>query len=172
MSEIFDVASFSLQFYARRKIKAGEQLFYSYHGDSLNSVKERQKVLEPYGVVCKCPLCANATPESDRRLQDLIYRCDMVCIYVARSLLKPYMRKKKNSPGGIAQDRELNNMIKKLEDMHEEWEKSGQFANEPVLVFLHKLYLRSGEQEKAHALAEDYMRYLDLRLLLEKDPEN
>ena len=58
----FKLNSFSMQFYARRDIKAGDQLFYSYclaHGN----LAERQAELAPYGFVCKCAAaCVNATP--------------------------------------------------------------------------------------------------------------
>jgi len=54
-----------MQFYAVRDIKAGEQLFFSYCEPD-GSLAERQAELAPYGFVCKCPACVNATPETDK----------------------------------------------------------------------------------------------------------
>jgi len=61
----FRLDSFSMQFYAIRDIKAGEQLFYTYCS-ARSSVADRQTELAPYGFVCKCPACVNATPETDK----------------------------------------------------------------------------------------------------------
>jgi hypothetical protein len=58
----FKLNSFSMQFYALRDIKAGEQLFYSYCEPDGN-LAHRQAELAPYGFVCKCPACVNATPK-------------------------------------------------------------------------------------------------------------
>lgn len=69
----FSSHSFSLQFTAVKDIKAGEQLFYSYTRPDL-SAKARQHKLAPYGIVCECYACANATPESDRLHQELSQR--------------------------------------------------------------------------------------------------
>jgi hypothetical protein len=54
-----------MQFYATRDIEAGEQLFYSYCAAD-RTVAERQTELAPYSFVCKCPVCVNATPETDK----------------------------------------------------------------------------------------------------------
>jgi len=54
-----------MQFIAKRDIKAGEQLFYTYCS-ATNGVAGRQAELEPYGFVCKCSACVNATPETDK----------------------------------------------------------------------------------------------------------
>jgi hypothetical protein len=61
----FSLASFSLQFSATRDIKAGDQLCYAYCRLG-QSASERQAELDPYGFVCKCSACVNATPESDK----------------------------------------------------------------------------------------------------------
>jgi hypothetical protein len=60
----FRLNSFSIQFYATRDIKAGEQLFYSYCL-AASTVAERRTQIAPYGFVCECPACVNATPETD-----------------------------------------------------------------------------------------------------------
>jgi len=56
--------SFSIFFYALRDIKAGEQLFYSYCSIE-GTLAQRQAELAPYGFVCKCTACINATPETN-----------------------------------------------------------------------------------------------------------
>jgi hypothetical protein len=61
----FKLNSFSVQFYALRDIKAGEQFFYAYCSTD-STLAQRQAELAPYGLVCKCPACANATPETDK----------------------------------------------------------------------------------------------------------
>ena len=60
----FSTSSFSLQFIALKAIKAGGQLFYSYVSTS-ECAEVRQKRLAPYGIICECHACANATPQSD-----------------------------------------------------------------------------------------------------------
>ena len=61
----FSTPSFSFQCSATIDIKAGEQLFYAYC-DIYQSVAERQLDLASYGIVCTCPACTHATPETDK----------------------------------------------------------------------------------------------------------
>ncbi|KAF9538637.1 SET domain-containing protein, partial [Agrocybe pediades] len=61
----FDLVSFSFSFKALKDIAAGEQLFYSYCDVNV-SASVRRSQLAPYGVVCKCLSCINATPVSDK----------------------------------------------------------------------------------------------------------
>ncbi|KAF9474373.1 SET domain-containing protein [Pholiota conissans] len=65
----FDMAAFAFVFKAAVDIKAGEQLFISYC-EAAASVADRQRELAPYGIVCKCRVCTNATPESDKFRQE------------------------------------------------------------------------------------------------------
>ncbi|KAF9532797.1 hypothetical protein CPB83DRAFT_846383 [Crepidotus variabilis] len=61
----FDRASFSLRFYTKKDIKAGDELFYCYC-NIRGTAAERQAFLNPsYGFVCVCPSCVNATLASD-----------------------------------------------------------------------------------------------------------
>ena len=62
---VFSTPSFSFQCSALVDIKAGEQLFYAYCGID-QPVAERQLELAPYGIVCSCPACTHATPETDK----------------------------------------------------------------------------------------------------------
>ena len=61
----FKLNSFSMQFCALKDIKAGEQLFYSYCEPDRN-LEQRRAEIAPYGFVCECPACVNATPETDK----------------------------------------------------------------------------------------------------------
>jgi hypothetical protein len=60
----FKMSSFSVQFNAIKDIKPGEQLCYAYCFLD-KSALERQAQLKPYGFVCNCSACVNATPETD-----------------------------------------------------------------------------------------------------------
>lgn len=61
----FNPKSFSVQFFALRDIKTGEQLFHSYCRAN-KSLEERKAKLALHGFECECRVCANATPESDQ----------------------------------------------------------------------------------------------------------
>lgn len=61
----FNLNSFSVQFFAIREIKSGEQLFHSYcRADK--TLEDRRAIFALHGFECDCRACANATPESDR----------------------------------------------------------------------------------------------------------
>ncbi|KAF8886427.1 hypothetical protein CPB84DRAFT_1787560, partial [Gymnopilus junonius] len=61
----FDIPSLSFRFHAVLPIKAGEQLFFHFCKTG-QSKAERAAELAPYGIVCNCPACENATPETDK----------------------------------------------------------------------------------------------------------
>ncbi|KAF8815516.1 SET domain-containing protein, partial [Phlegmacium glaucopus] len=61
----FEIPSFSIQYKARRYIKAGEQILYSYCRLD-QTLAERRLELAPYGMVCTCSVCVNAMPETDK----------------------------------------------------------------------------------------------------------
>ena len=65
MKFYFKLNSFSVQYYALRDIKAGDQLVNPYCLTD-RSRAQRQADLTSYGFVCKCPGCLNATPETDK----------------------------------------------------------------------------------------------------------
>ncbi|KAF8963506.1 hypothetical protein BDZ97DRAFT_1661641 [Flammula alnicola] len=69
----FKLNSFSLQFTATKDIKAGEQVFYSY-ASVFQGVAARRRELAPYGVICECPACVNATPETDKFREEMRLR--------------------------------------------------------------------------------------------------
>ncbi|KAF4612614.1 hypothetical protein D9613_011828 [Agrocybe pediades] len=71
----FDLASFSYIFKAEKDIAAGEQLFYSYCKINV-PVSVRKSQLAPYGIVCKCLSCINATPASDKIRMEFENRID------------------------------------------------------------------------------------------------
>ncbi len=61
----FHLKSFTVQFFALRDIKTGEQIFHSYCRAN-KTLEERKAKLALHGFECNCRVCANATPESDR----------------------------------------------------------------------------------------------------------
>ena len=73
ITHTFKRSSFSFQFSAARDIKAGEQLFYAYCNVN-QTASERKADLAPYGVVCQCICCANATPNTDKLRREFICR--------------------------------------------------------------------------------------------------
>ncbi|KAF8816542.1 SET domain-containing protein [Phlegmacium glaucopus] len=80
----FDVPSFSIQHKARYSIKAGEQIFYAYCRLDLTAA-ERRLELEPYGVVCTCSVCVNATPETDILHKECARRVEVIRDLLNRS---------------------------------------------------------------------------------------
>ena len=88
-----------MQFYAVRDIKAGDQLFFSYCL-SHDNVAERQATLAPYGFVCKCTACTNATPETDKlrktfEAKILDFKRKVATSQVNETLLKDALRLEK-----------------------------------------------------------------------------
>ncbi|KAF8963505.1 hypothetical protein BDZ97DRAFT_1820238, partial [Flammula alnicola] len=73
--QTFNLASFSLQFKASKDIKYGEQLFYSYC-EVHQGVAARRLKLAPYGIICECSACVNATPETDKFREDMLKRIE------------------------------------------------------------------------------------------------
>ncbi|KAF9474385.1 SET domain-containing protein [Pholiota conissans] len=74
----FDIAAFAFVFTAVLDIKAGEQIFYPYCNIEA-SVAVRRRQLAPYGIVCECRVCTNATPESDKFREE--YRSSTVELF-------------------------------------------------------------------------------------------
>ena len=58
----FSLGSFSLQFYALRDIKAGEEIFVT----DVYVPAERREQLARYCFTCVCTACSRATPDSDK----------------------------------------------------------------------------------------------------------
>ncbi|KDR74814.1 hypothetical protein GALMADRAFT_141147 [Galerina marginata CBS 339.88] len=81
----FDIASFSIQFFAVKPIKSGEQIFYSY-AEPQDPLAVRRPYLERYRIDCKCYACTNSSPEIEafrrefpQKIQALINKCnDMI----------------------------------------------------------------------------------------------
>ncbi|KIJ28856.1 hypothetical protein M422DRAFT_37195 [Sphaerobolus stellatus SS14] len=70
----FDPPTLSFQTRAVRNIHQGEELFVAYE-DLIGTKAERQGRLHPWGFICACPTCQNATAISDRfrkRLPDVV----------------------------------------------------------------------------------------------------
>ncbi|KAJ7653818.1 hypothetical protein B0H17DRAFT_957150 [Mycena rosella] len=62
----FDMLSFSYQLFAVRDIAKSEELTYQYTPINC-SAAERNKALVPYGFVCACTACTNASTSDPRR---------------------------------------------------------------------------------------------------------
>jgi hypothetical protein len=144
---IFSIPSFSFQCSAIIDIKAGEELVYSYCGIE-QPVANRQIELAPYGIVCTCPACTHATPETDKlRTQykkiamDFVLRVGAVNAgkrRVAESAIDPMMKFK-------------NALIR--EGLHYTSEYKA------MILFIQHFYEDIGMEEKARPYREEYKRY-------------
>ena len=81
----FDLASFSIQFFARKTINPGDQIFsiYCSIAGERGLLIKRRAALSCYGIVCTCYACTNSSPESEalrnefpNRIMNLIEACD------------------------------------------------------------------------------------------------
>jgi len=138
----FSTPSFSFQCTALVDIKAGEQLFYAYCGVEQSAAK-RQLELAPYGIVCSCPACTHATPETDElrteyRKMAMNYLGKLTGRQVAESAIEPVIRfKDALIREGFHYTREYKAMISLLQTLYE----------------------RIGMKEKARPYKEEYKRY-------------
>ncbi|KAJ6589912.1 hypothetical protein DFH09DRAFT_1307375 [Mycena vulgaris] len=62
----FDLPSFSYQLFAVRDIAAGEELTFEYRFIDCPAA-ERNQGFKPYGLVCECPACMDASASDARR---------------------------------------------------------------------------------------------------------
>lgn len=139
---LFSIPSFSFQCSALVDIKAGEQLFYSYC-ETDQSVAKRQLELAPYGIVCSCPACTHATPETDKLRTEyqkiaMNYITKLTGRRVAESAIEPVIHFK-------------DALIK--EGFHFKSEYRG------MVHLLQILYEGIGMMEKARPYKEEYKRY-------------
>lgn len=80
----FDLASFSMQFFALKTINPGDQIFYNYcYVGERDLLIKRRATLSRYGIVCTCYACTNSSPESEalrsefpNRIRNLSKACD------------------------------------------------------------------------------------------------
>jgi hypothetical protein len=147
----FSSLSFSLRFTAVKDIKAGEQLFYSYTPLTL-SAQDRQKNLAPYGIVCECSACVNATPESDRLHQEFNQR-----ITHFHKLSDEWVKR----PGNLLSEKVLEPVL----ELKEAFEKEGlntELNFSLLFVVFHKVYTRLGLTAKAQKYLAELGRHIAL----------
>ena len=143
----FSTPSFSFQCCAIVDIKAGEQLFYAYC-EVEEPVAERQTALAPYGIVCSCPACTHATPETDK-LRTEYRKIAMDFIINGNS---------KNADKRIA----ALSMIKSVTQFKDALIREGlHYTSEykSMIRVLKNLYEGIGMKEKARPYMEEYKRY-------------
>ncbi|KAF9546661.1 SET domain-containing protein [Agrocybe pediades] len=135
----FDLASFSYIFKAEKDIAAGEQLFYSYC-DLNVPASVRKSQLAPYGVVCKCLSCINATPASDK-------------------IRTEFEQRVKDSPKWVTNARANIHLALKLrQDMIDEGlEGTTEYAC--CLQVLCGMYMLMGETVKFQRIKDEFNKY-------------
>ena len=121
-----------------KDIKAGEQLFCCYTSQSV-SAQDRQKRLARHGIVCECPACANATPESDRLRQEFPQR-----IQYFGMLSDEWVR----HPANCLSEKLLEPVFELKEAMEKECLDSG-IGFISLLIVLYKVYMKMGLPVKA-----------------------
>jgi len=139
----FSLASFSLQVYAVRDIKSGEEIFYSYTGVQAPAAKHR-KALKPYGFTCACKACSLATPESDKFRQNSSKH-----IQILETLFRSLIEHDRKHNNGMQSLREtiLPNVLKFRRKLKEEGldAMAGPYLSSTIL--LRDLYSRLGVTE-------------------------
>jgi hypothetical protein len=147
------LASFSLQFYAVRDIKSGEEIFYSYTNEYAPAA-ERRKELEPYGFTCACKACSLATPESDKFRQNSAKQ-----MKILESLYNTVREYDKQHDNGMQSVRGtiLPNLLGFRRKLEEEGlgVMSGPYLSSTIL--LHDLYVKLGmvEEPEIKSLSRD-----------------
>jgi len=146
----FATPSFSFQCFAVVDIKAGGQLFYAYCGVE-QPVTKRQAELAPYGIVCSCPACTHATPETDKLRTE--YR-NIAMDYIVN---KNYPWKKVDSGRRVAES--AIEPVMKLKDalIREGFQYTSEYK--AMILLLQNFYEGIGMWEKARPYKEEYKRY-------------
>jgi SET domain len=147
---VFSTPSFSFQCSASVDIKAGEQLFYAYC-EVDEPVAKRQAGLAPYGIVCSCPACTHATPETDKLRTEY------------RKIAKNYIvngiwNKTTSSSGGRVAESAIEPVIRFKDALIRE---GFHFTSEykAMILLLQNFYEGIGMKEKARPYKEEYKRY-------------
>ena len=145
----FSTPSFSFQCSAMIDIKAGEELFYSYCGVG-QSVARRQAELAPYGIVCSCPACKHATPETDK------FRTEY------KTLANNHIYNLLNVLASSNFKRAAENVIEPVVKLKDAFIREGlHYTSEykGLILVLQRLYEGAGKKEKARVYMEEYKRY-------------
>lgn len=154
----FATPSFSFQCSALVDIKAGEQLFYSYCGAD-QPVAGRQAELAPYGIVCSCPACTHASPETDKLRTEY------------REIAMDYIRvlKSKVTSGRRVAESAIEPVMHFKDALFKEgFHYTSEYK--AVILLLQKFYEGIGMEEKARLYKEEYKRYnLPSEILVDSD---
>ena len=144
----FSTPSFSFQCSAKVDIKAGEQLFYPYCGVE-RPVAERQAELAPYGIVCSCPACVHATPETDKLRTEF------------RKIAKDFILNEKwnrVTPGRRVAESVIEPVMKFKDALiREGFHYTSEYKG--MIFLLLNFYEGIGMKEKARPYEEEYERY-------------
>ena len=144
----FSTPSFSFQCSALVDIKAGEQLFYAYCGVD-QPVAKRQAELAPYGIVCACPACTHATPETDRLRTEY------------RKIAMDFIL---NGEWGVSTSgrRVAESVIEPVKQFKDALKREGfHYKSEykVMILLLERFYKNIGMKEKARPYTEEYKKY-------------
>lgn len=147
----FSVPSFSFQCSALIDIKAGEELFYSYCGPT-QPVADRQRELAPYGIVCSCPACKHATPETDKLRTEY------------KKIAMGYILKNFNGGGATTsgKQRVTESAIEPVIKFKDALIREGlHYTSEykGMIFHIQTFYEDIGMEEKARPYKEEYKRY-------------
>ena len=142
----FSTPSFSFQCCAIVDIKAGEQLFYAYC-EVEEPVAERQTALAPYGIVCSCPACTHATPETDKLRME--FRKIAIDFIINGNL--------KGGKRSVAESMIESVMQFKDALINEGFHYTCEYKS--MIRVLKNLYEVIGMKEKARPYMEEYKRY-------------
>jgi hypothetical protein len=144
----FSTPSFSFQCSASVDIKAGEQFFYAYCGVD-QPVAKRQAELAPYGIVCSCPACTHATPETDKLRTE--YR-KIAMDHIVNGVWN------KVTPGRRVAESAIEPVIRFKDALiREGFHYTSEYK--AMILVLQNFYEGIGMKEKARPYKEEYKRY-------------
>ena len=146
----FKRSSFSFQFSAARGIKAGEQLFYAYCNVN-QTASERKADLAPYGVICQCICCVNASPKTDKLRRELIHRISQYRVDAERWAKMPNLSVSVLKP-----------VLELKEEMIKEGLHSQVQAYSILLEACLRIYVQLGMKEEANSYIKELRHYKSL----------
>ncbi|KDR70420.1 hypothetical protein GALMADRAFT_271519 [Galerina marginata CBS 339.88] len=143
----FSIPSFSFQFYARVDIKAGEQLYFPYCGID-QSRAERHAELAPYGIVCDCPACSHATPDTDKLRKEYRNRVKDYTLKISQWVMG----------SGMVAESKIDEVLKFRNALQKEGlDITSDYR--AIVLMIQLFYEKLGLEEKARPFKEEYVRY-------------
>ncbi|KDR74751.1 hypothetical protein GALMADRAFT_70265, partial [Galerina marginata CBS 339.88] len=154
----FDVASFSLQFFAIKDLKAGDELFYGYC-NIYAPYAERRESLGRYGIVCKCPACVNSTPTSESFRRTFIQRIKKIKQEVEEWQAETV----KGFESAVATPTlEREAVLAKVLTLQKQLVEEGLDASDHyavIFMVLYQLYVQLGKMRRADSAFQQIQRY-------------